>query len=295
MCIVFVAIGQHPRYDLVLASNRDEYVDRATDALHRWPGRNIIAGRDARAGGTWLAAAADRPRWGALTNVAGGQAPRRIGAASRGTIVTDWLEAQGDASPFEYCASLLVGTADMAGYNGLLGDLTPLGRCRVSHVTNRGDGGVSELGDGVHGLANDVCCNTEGAVAHGRARLQQELTQAPADIEADELASRLFSMLEDPAYYIPEAGYCTRSSSVLLVEGAARSSTLLELDRLEPAPVRKVRSDWSRWCAPPGTGIAGVPSCTTHPADLGHSRAASAPISVGPEGLPEPAWGLLAS
>jgi uncharacterized protein with NRDE domain len=42
--------------ELVIAANRDEYLDRPAEppALRAWHGRTVLAPRDARAGGTWL-------------------------------------------------------------------------------------------------------------------------------------------------------------------------------------------------------------------------------------------------
>ena len=57
MCLIAFAIGVSDRWPLVIASNRDEYLDRPTLPLGRWQsasGQEIISGRDLRAGGTWL-------------------------------------------------------------------------------------------------------------------------------------------------------------------------------------------------------------------------------------------------
>jgi len=55
VCLLVLAWNAHPRYRLVLAANRDEYHERPADPLARWPAPNdLLAGRDQRAGGTWL-------------------------------------------------------------------------------------------------------------------------------------------------------------------------------------------------------------------------------------------------
>ena len=54
MCILFIAVNQHPDYPLIIAANRDEFHARLTQASHFWdeyPG--MLAGKDCQAGGTW--------------------------------------------------------------------------------------------------------------------------------------------------------------------------------------------------------------------------------------------------
>eukprot|EP00903_Cladosiphon_okamuranus_P008969 g8581.t1 len=48
--------GFRGRYRLIVASNRDEYLDRETHPVHFWKdaNQNLLAGRDKVAGGTWL-------------------------------------------------------------------------------------------------------------------------------------------------------------------------------------------------------------------------------------------------
>jgi len=80
MCIIFVAHKVHPKYPLIIASNRDEYLDRPTEPMKIWANdsdigdssnsnsdgshqsqsnserhrRLSLAGRDLVGGGTWL-------------------------------------------------------------------------------------------------------------------------------------------------------------------------------------------------------------------------------------------------
>eukprot|EP00747_Dinoflagellata_sp_TGD_P123484 gnl/TRDRNA2_/TRDRNA2_173825_c2_seq2.p1 gnl/TRDRNA2_/TRDRNA2_173825_c2~~gnl/TRDRNA2_/TRDRNA2_173825_c2_seq2.p1 ORF type:complete len:307 (+),score=45.25 gnl/TRDRNA2_/TRDRNA2_173825_c2_seq2:50-970(+) len=59
MCILFVALGQHPRFPVVIAHNRDEYYSRPCAGVAprtgRWGSeREVLAGLDLEAGGTWL-------------------------------------------------------------------------------------------------------------------------------------------------------------------------------------------------------------------------------------------------
>ena len=90
MCLLALALGQHPDYPVILIANRDEFHSRPTQPLSHWqqpPG--IIAGRDLQAGGTWLGAHT-KGRFAALTNV---REPAfvAVDAPSRGGLVTDFL------------------------------------------------------------------------------------------------------------------------------------------------------------------------------------------------------------
>ena len=69
MCTLIALHRPHPRVPLVVAANRDEYLDRPASGLacfeHR--GRRVVAPRDLRAGGTWLGLN-DRGMFAAFTN-----------------------------------------------------------------------------------------------------------------------------------------------------------------------------------------------------------------------------------
>ncbi|HRP80757.1 MAG TPA: NRDE family protein, partial [Flavobacteriales bacterium] len=68
MCLIALAYKAHPRFPLIVAANRDEFMDRPTEPAHWWkdaPG--IFAGRDKRAGGTWMGINR-RGRFAAITN-----------------------------------------------------------------------------------------------------------------------------------------------------------------------------------------------------------------------------------
>ena len=89
MCVAAVAWRAHPRWELVVLANRDEYHERPTGPLERWD-NGVLAGRDLRAGGTWLGVAEDA-RFALVTNhrVEGYPRPDRL---TRGGLVTGWLD-----------------------------------------------------------------------------------------------------------------------------------------------------------------------------------------------------------
>lgn len=154
MCLIAIARNVHPQYPLVVAANRDEFLDRPTVHLKPWAtadlaaavrstsitlttSDNVIAGKDLTAGGTWLAVAKGG-RFGAVTNVRdpqSGPAP-----LSRGELPLLGVDDNVPTHLDDYGpGNLLWGTAD-----------------ELHFLTNRGDFGRSpeQVGEGVHSLSN---------------------------------------------------------------------------------------------------------------------------------------------
>lgn len=161
MCLIAFALQASSHWPLVIAANRDEFVERPTMPLARWQtpsGATLIAGRDLRAGGTWFGVTPGG-RVAFLTNVREGEAspaPR-----SRGELVTRWLESPDDAVAF--AAGLASESQHFGGFNLVLGDSA------TNHwtwMTNRSVHGAAPgeshgapwhqqaLGPGVYGLSN---------------------------------------------------------------------------------------------------------------------------------------------
>src|SRR5579863_2179893 len=147
MCLLVLAWNTHPRYRLVVAANRDEYHDRPTAALGRWPAPDeILAGRDLRAGGTWLGIDRRR-RFGIVTNFRD-LVPAPPQAPSRGGLVPGYLG--GTAAPGNYLAGLQAAAAEYGGFNLLLADGESLW-----YASNRGPPFARALSPGIHGLSNE--------------------------------------------------------------------------------------------------------------------------------------------
>ncbi|MBM3465942.1 MAG: NRDE family protein [Armatimonadetes bacterium] len=57
MCLALIALDTHPRYPLIIAANRDEFLARPTAPAAFWADApDIFGGRDLQSGGNWLAA-----------------------------------------------------------------------------------------------------------------------------------------------------------------------------------------------------------------------------------------------
>ncbi|MEW6076179.1 MAG: NRDE family protein [Thermodesulfobacteriota bacterium] len=227
MCLLFIAINRHPDYPLVIAGNRDEFYRRPTEKLSFWkdhPG--LLAGRDLEAGGTWLGVT----RSGRIAAITNYRDPARVkeNAPSRGRLVLDFLA--GSSAPPDFCRENAERMAGCNGFNLVFGDVTSL-----YYYSNRGQGPVAPIADGLHGLSNHLLNTPWPKVEKGKQRLAQLLnTPGPLDPES------VFSLLQDretaPDNALPQTGvgldwerklsplfivtdvYGTRSSSVITVD-----------------------------------------------------------------------------
>ncbi|MFO1304332.1 MAG: NRDE family protein [Burkholderiales bacterium] len=184
MCLAVVALDAHPRHALVLAANRDEYHARPS-APAAWGGdeafRDILAGRDLMAGGTWLGVSR-RGRFALVTNVREGKA-QDPAARSRGELP---LHALSGIGPVEDAMRAI----DLASYNGfnlLAGDA-----CGCAWLSNRG-GSLRRIEGGVHGLSNALLDTPWPKVVRTRERLADWLRGDAVDLEP------LFAALRDGA------------------------------------------------------------------------------------------------
>ena len=228
MCLLVLAWQAHPRYRLIVAANRDEFHERPTAPLAKWPApENILAGRDLRANGTWLGL--DRRRhFGVITNFR--ELPRpRPEAPSRGALIPRYLE--GEASAATYLSRLEPEAPRYSGFNLLLADGDSLW-----YASNRSEHFARPLPPGVYGLSNQFLDTPWPKLRRVRRRFDAWLSD-PANASAAEL----FALLDDRATAtadeeLPQTGippewervlsapfvlnpdYGTRCSTVLLLE-----------------------------------------------------------------------------
>lgn len=154
MCLIAFAIGASPRWPLVIASNRDEFLERPTLPLSKWHsdlGHEIISGRDLRAGGTWLGVTPDG-RVAFLTNVR--EASPQSAPFSRGQLVMRWLDAGNDVASFAEALERENGA--YGGFNLVVGDLQRNDWAWMTNKSNESSSGwhVQSLQDGIYGLSN---------------------------------------------------------------------------------------------------------------------------------------------
>jgi uncharacterized protein with NRDE domain len=143
MCVLALAWQAHPRWQLIVAGNRDEYHERPAAPLARWDDHShLLAGRDLRSGGTWLGVS-DEGRFTVVTNLRGhgDPAPDR---PSRGALVTDLLTASGDHGDPD--------RIDVAAFNPV--NLIFIDRARALFLSNRPQAVRTALAPGLYGLSN---------------------------------------------------------------------------------------------------------------------------------------------
>ena len=222
MCLITLAYHIHPRYPLVLAANRDEFHERPTAPASWWSDApHVLAGRDLRAGGTWLGITR-QGNFAALTNHRDlRRAPKQ--GPSRGLLVRTALEG----------TATLDDTAAYEGFNLLHG---PLDALRYHNNIEPTD---VALEPGIHGLSNALLNTPWPKVQRAKAAMERALENSDGTLVED-----LFALLADPAQgevgqlpdtgltasmeralssvFIDTTGYGTRCSTVLLVDADGR-------------------------------------------------------------------------
>src|SRR5690554_2733136 len=142
MCLIAFAVGQNPRFPLVVAANRDEFFRRPTAGMDWWQdshGQKVLAGRDLESGGTWLAISPDG-QVAAVTNVREGSTEG--GRHSRGELPLlalarprEELQHHLNSEPGRYAGFNLVSLAGSGGWYYSNRDAHP-GRDRKSTRLN---------------------------------------------------------------------------------------------------------------------------------------------------------------
>ena len=229
MCLALIALAAHPRLQLVIAANRDEFHARAAKPAHWWSS-GVLAGVDSVAGGTWFGVD-QSGRWALVTNYREGVA-RDPSAPSRGELVTRVLS---DNTPPLVCAAAIAADGSRYhGFNLLLGEHTD-----AAYASNRASGAIS-LGAGIHGLSNHLLETPWPKVVRSKTRLAAWLASGvdtlaplfellgdrrqaePSALPSTGVTSEWERLLSSP--FIVDPRYGTRCSTVLAIasDGHAR-------------------------------------------------------------------------
>lgn len=258
MCLIAFALNADPACPLLIAANRDEYLDRPTAPLHRWSladGTEVVGGRDLRDGGTWLALS-PQGRVAMLTNVR--QATVGPGKRSRGELVTRWLQGDGDENRFAQG----IEPEAYGGFNLVVGDFHARRWCWLA---NRHPDRPHEslppalhrraLGAGIYGLSNaslDTPWPKTQRLKQALFNSLQHLQREPSDGWIDPLAKALFDSEPAPDAAMPRTGVtgdAERALSSAFVRMPERAygtrSSLLVNTRRAPGGWRVDLREWT--------------------------------------------------
>lgn len=202
MCVVALAWRAHPRWQLVVAGNRDEFHARASAPLLRWEDApHVLGGRDLVSGGGWIGVS-DEGRFAVVTNVAG--YPRGDAAPSRGALVADYLRE-----------GALPDDAALGAYGGF--SLMTIGK-EAEFRTNRPTLAHQPLAPGLHGISNGPL---DPPWPRTRTLTQAlgawlDTSTSPGDL-LDLLADETIVVGGERPVFIRDAVYGTRCSTVIAI------------------------------------------------------------------------------
>ena len=223
MCILFIAVDQHPEYPLVIAANRDEYYRRPSREMHWWRDRpGVLAGRDLLAGGTWLG----MHRGGAFAAVTNFRRPMACpeGMRSRGELVARFLDGQGNVASF---ASFLNREHNQYNpFNLVFGH--PSGLLTWGHD----DPVARPLSSGFHSVSNGPMDHLWPKMSRGVSELSR-LIGSDDVLTADALLPIMLDQTQVPDGELPDTGFDLareRALSPIFVRGTdygTRTTTIL--------------------------------------------------------------------
>lgn len=205
MCLLllFVSASAEPgKYRLILATNRDEYMERPAKPADFWE-RNgeILAGVDltpGKEGGTWMGVSRGG-RVGVLLNASSGTSdPQKLG---RGFIVSDYL-SNPDAT-IEHLTHLQAQASAYNPFHLVTVDLTDTVH-PLRHFCNI-DPKITEFNTGFHAFCNSSLEHPYQKAIAGREKLASVVEQFGQSTETkEELVENILKLLQDQHRYYPD-------------------------------------------------------------------------------------------
>ena len=253
MCIAVFQWKPYSETPLLLAANRDEHFDRPTEAMHWWPQKNVLAGRDLKANGAWLGVTR-HGGFALVTNIRN-LALRRTGAPSRGDIVRQYLEEAPSAS--EFVATLATKANQYEGFNFLCGSISK--STRELWFLNSSEPTARLLDSGLYALSNATLDTPWPKITRIKAGFRHALAEHDLTAQNDRLFRLLGNTTQVPDRDLPHTGisldwernlssisvrregYGTRASTVLRIGNGRASVT--ELNHSEHK-IPDVRNDF---------------------------------------------------
>jgi uncharacterized protein with NRDE domain len=253
MCLIVLAIHQHPRYKLILAANRDEYYERPSALPAFWEDApQVLAGKDLRSGGTWLGIT----RTGRIAAVTNYRDPASVmaDAPSRGWLVKDYLLGRDD--PASYLKKVRKDGARYNGFNLVVGQKEDL-----FWYSNRGEE-VLPLSPGLHGISNrlldtpwpkvtrskerlaDLLANHENPCSEGFFELLKDRSVPPDDMLPATGVGIEWERILSPVY-ITSPTYGTRSSTLILLDENDRVTFMDRTFNSRPEAIASIRFEFT--------------------------------------------------
>nr|XP_006821091.1 PREDICTED: transport and Golgi organization protein 2 homolog [Saccoglossus kowalevskii] len=273
MCILFFKLDVKPTdgYKLILASNRDEYLDRPTKPASWWQDHpHILSGldmREGRVGGTWLGISKEG-RLASLLNIL--QPQLDLNAKGRGSLVTDFIKGDVDCLPY------LQGIAKEGhlynGFNLLVMDLTRSNTSdipQIGYYSNKIGKDPELLCPGIYSLCNATIDKPWKKAIVGKKKFEEIVNSATTGTE-EKLVDQLIEFLNDdtphpePQIHIqcsgeltpkqqrersavcvqsPDMGYGSRTNTIILVN-TANKVKYVERTLEEPIDIENLK--WLR-------------------------------------------------
>lgn len=199
MCILFIALKQHPKYPVIICANRDEFHKRPTQSLHYWPNEKILAGKDLQAGGTWLGITHSQ-HFSALTNF---RQPHLIDNSkrSRGDLVVQALSTENiKANQNNISAHLNLNSHQYNGFNLIYGSLEKL------HCFDSVNRTTHMMEDGVFSLCNGALTDSWPKMTLGEQKLATLIENNQQDLTHNSLMKLMTNTEQAADAHLPQTG-----------------------------------------------------------------------------------------
>jgi len=224
MCILFFALEQHPEYPVIICANRDEFHQRPTQAMHWWENKNVLAGKDLQAGGTWLGLNKEG-RFSALTNF---RQPQLLdkNKQSRGNLVLQALVQTNE----EVKSNLQESTDVYNGYNLVYGQLNNLYCFNSIHQQ------FQKLTKGFHSLCNGALDDIWPKMALGQSKLSNCISKNK-ELNINNLFTLMQNNQQAETEHLPKTGvpldWEQLLSSIFIVSSdyGTRTTTIITQDK----------------------------------------------------------------
>jgi uncharacterized protein with NRDE domain len=225
MCLIVFSYKTSSDYPFILAGNRDEFYERPTTPVHIWQtDPRIIAGKDEKAGGTWLGFT-ETGRFAAITNYRD-MNNLKEDAPTRGKIVTDFLLSE------KYVLTFLKNLKQQShlynGFNLIAGTFDQL-----YYLSNQKEE-IEKIEPGVHVISNAFLNTPWPKSQWAKERFEEIIDNSGFD------DGELFKLLQNTRRYpkdkLPETGLPDEMekavSSVFIIteEYGTRSSSIIAVD-----------------------------------------------------------------